>query len=80
MLRQAQSHPQQQQQQSRRRRRWTYHPTQRQDRAPNNTVNSPAGGVVYMQCCRNINEVTLRQAQLVLRLVTIFGRVYHLGM
>ena len=29
---------------------------------------------------RRMNEVNARQAQLVLRWVTIFGRIYHLGM
>jgi len=36
-------------------------------------------GVVVSVVLR-INEVTLRRARLVLGWVTVFGRVYHLGM
>jgi len=35
---------------------------------------------VVASVIRRMNEVTLRRARLVLRWVTVFGRVYHHGM
>jgi len=35
---------------------------------------------VVVSVIRRMNEVTLRRARLVLGWVTVFGRVYHIGM
>jgi len=43
------------------------------------SVDTDWRGVVA-SVVRRMNEVTLRRARLVLRRVTVFGRVYHHGM
>jgi len=43
-------------------------------------LSAPLGGVALWLAAFGMNEVNARRARLVLGWVTVFGRVYHLGM
>ena len=44
------------------------------------SIRSWRRGVVVVTGVRHMNEVNARRARLVLGWVTVFGRVYHIGM